>query len=172
MILKLCTLFCRFTQGINYFVNWLVIGLLTILVSIVTTAVFYRYVLDSSLAWSSEAARYLCIWIGFLAASVALRKRMHIGLTLFTGRLGKRGRQVVAILSHVAIIVFLCFTAFLGFQLSAKQMAQTSAAMMMPMGIPYLAIPVSSVLMILQAQALLITEILGTADNRKDTDPC
>lgn len=164
--------FCRFTQGINTLVNWLVIGLLAILVCIVTSAVFYRYVLDDSLVWSSEAARYLCIWIGFLAASVALRRRMHIGLSVFTDRMGKQSRKAIRLISNLAIIVFLVFIAVLGFELSSRQMMQTSPALMMPMGIPYLAIPVSAVLMIFQMLSLLIIDLAGIPENQEEADPC
>ena len=164
--------FCRFTQGINTVVSWLVILLLAGLVVLVSVSVFYRYVLDASLTWSSEAARYLCIWTGFLAASVALRRRMHIGLTFFTDRMEKTPRRLLGIVSQLAILVFLIFTVYLGFELAGRQMRQTSAALMLPMGIPYLAIPVSALLMGFQSLSLLIIDILNLGEDEKGKEIC
>lgn len=162
--------FCRFTQGINRLVSWLVIVLLAVLVCIVVVAVFYRYVLGDSLVWSSEAARYLCIWVGFLATSVAMRKKMHIGLTFFTNRFGEKGKRLLGIVSQLAIFIFLIFIVYLGFQLAIKQMNQTSPALMLPMGIPYLAIPVSAVLMSLQSLSLLIVDVFNI--NEEEDEAC
>lgn len=164
--------FCRFTQGINTVVSWLVIILLTGLVILVSVSVFYRYVLDASLTWSSEAARYLCIWIGFLAAPLALRRRMHIGLTFFTDRMGKTPKKLLGIASQLAILVFLVFAVYLGFELAGRQMRQTSASLMLPMGIPYLAIPVSALLMGLQSFSLLTIDILNLGEDEKGKGIC
>ena len=164
--------FCRFTQGINQVVSWLVIALLAVLVGIVVVSVFYRYVLDASLTWSSEAARYLCIWAGFLAASVALRQRMHIGLTFFTDRMGEKAQRLLGIAAQLAILLFLIFVVYLGFQLAGRQMRQTSPALMLPMGIPYLAIPVSCLLMGLQSLSLLITDIFNLQEDQEERESC
>ncbi|MFH1156307.1 MAG: TRAP transporter small permease [Pseudomonadota bacterium] len=160
--------FCRFSQGINRVISWLVIALLTVLVGIVVVSVFYRYALDASLTWSSEAARYLCIWTGFLAASVALRQRMHIGLAFFTDRMGEKAEKILKIASHLATLFFLVFAVYLGFQLAGRQMRQTSPALMLPMGVPYLAIPVSCILMGFQSLSLLITDIFNLPEDQEE----
>jgi TRAP-type C4-dicarboxylate transport system permease small subunit len=164
--------FCSFTEVINRLVGWLVIGILAVLVAIVSTAVFCRYVLSDSLTWSSEVARYLCIWVSFLAASIALRRRMHIGVSFFTERLNRKSRRFIRIAVETAIVIFLVVTAYLGFQLSFMQMNQTSPALMLPMGIPYLAIPVSAVLMALQSIALLFLELIGVNEDAEGIEVC
>lgn len=44
------------------------------IVVVVLTAVFFRYVLNSSLMWGEELARYLSIWLVFLGLSCAHRR--------------------------------------------------------------------------------------------------
>lgn len=172
MLSKTMKRFCEFTEGINRGVSWLVVIMLVLLVGIVSVSVFYRYALNDSIAWSSEAARYLCIWIGFLAASVAMRRQMHIGLTILIDRLGYKERRVIGILSHAAVFVFLVFVSWLGFRLAARQMMQTSPALMLPMGLAYLSIPVSAVLMGIQSLSLMIIMLFKIQENQRGCDLC
>ena len=54
------------------------------------TQVFFRYVLNSPLAWTEELARIALIWLVFWGSAIAFRKNEHLTLTLFTQALGKK----------------------------------------------------------------------------------
>jgi TRAP-type C4-dicarboxylate transport system permease small subunit len=97
---------------------------------------------------------------------------MHIGVSFFTERLNRKSRRFIRIAVETAIVIFLVVTAYLGFQLSFMQMNQTSPALMLPMGIPYLAIPVSAVLMALQSIALLFLELIGVNEDAEGIEVC
>ena len=45
---------------------------------IAISGVFFRYVMQSPFMWTEEAARYLLVWLGFTAVSIALRQDKHI----------------------------------------------------------------------------------------------
>ena len=51
------------------------VALLAVTVVIVVLQVFFRYVLNSSLSWSEEAARYLFIWAALLGFSSCVEAR-------------------------------------------------------------------------------------------------
>ena len=40
--------------------------------------VFFRYVMQSPFMWTEEVSRYLLVWMGFTAISIALRQDRHI----------------------------------------------------------------------------------------------
>ena len=44
---------------------------------------FTRYVLNDSVAWTEEIARYLLMWVTFVGAAVAMRRRVHIAVEVF-----------------------------------------------------------------------------------------
>ena len=47
--------------------------------AVVAAQVFWRYGLNASLFWSEELARHLLVWMTFLGASTAYRRRVHPG---------------------------------------------------------------------------------------------
>src|SRR5580704_13299476 len=54
---------------------------------VVLVAVFFRYVLNDSLVWSEEVARWFLMGTAFLGAALAYRRGFHIGLWYFLNRL-------------------------------------------------------------------------------------
>ena len=58
---------------------------------------FTRYVLNSSLGWTEEIARYLLIVVTFLGAAMAVRKRSHIAVEFLYHYVGPAGRHRLAL---------------------------------------------------------------------------
>jgi TRAP-type transport system small permease protein len=63
--------------------------LLGCLVLIMFIQVFCRYVLNSSLSWSEELAKYLFVWMTFIGGALCFRDKMHIGVDYFASLLPK-----------------------------------------------------------------------------------
>ena len=59
----------------------LVIILLAIMVSNVAIGVFYRYVLNNSLSWTEELARYLMVWFAYIGMAMAFRDESHVNVS-------------------------------------------------------------------------------------------
>jgi TRAP-type C4-dicarboxylate transport system permease small subunit len=57
-----------------------VMVLMGFLVVVVVASVLFRYVFLSPITWSEEVGRYVMIWMGFLAASIAVRRGLHVGV--------------------------------------------------------------------------------------------
>lgn len=152
-------------ESISYFVNRLangqvrfcksslvVLGMtMTILILV---QVFFRYVVDHSISWSEEAARYLMIWMGCLGAVVALRQGRHIGVRVLVERLPGQSYDKLVVPLVQAIIAFLLGVLFWqGVSLSYFNYDQLSPALEIPMLFPYAAVPVGALLMIIDLAA-------------------
>ena len=72
--------------------------------ALVAVQVFFRYVLNHSLFWSEELARFLLIWLTFLGASVAYHRRAHPGIDTFSLRLPASFKKTAVICVHLASI--------------------------------------------------------------------
>ncbi|MGI6252745.1 MAG: TRAP transporter small permease, partial [Aminivibrio sp.] len=128
-------------------------------------AVFFRFVLHDPLAWSEESARYMMVWVTFLGAGYAMGKGRHIGVTMFVDHLPEGARRKVTLTAQLVIMVFMAAVAVQGVKLIIGLWGQTSPAMDFPMWIPYMAIPVGSVYMLLHLLAL----VLGSSDQALST---
>ncbi len=111
--------------------------------------VFFRFVIVHSLPWSEEFSRYALVWASFLGASIALKRGLHIGVEAFVIRLSKEWRRFVYLATLAAITLFLIVVIVKGIEISLFNMRQSSPAMKIPMGFPYLAIPVGSLIMVI-----------------------
>jgi TRAP-type C4-dicarboxylate transport system permease small subunit len=119
------------------------------MVSTSAAQVFFRYVLNASLVWSEELARYLFVWIVFLASPLGIHRGIHIGVDLVITHLPSKWRRATMVFTCLFILIFLNFLVVLGLRVVKMNMTQTSIAMEIPMGYIYLAIPVGAFLMIL-----------------------
>lgn len=127
----------------------IVATLMAAITVIIFAQVFGRYVLFYSLPWSEEMARYMMVWISALGAAVALRKGAHVGLDILVQRLPSPARMVVELLALLFALALTGVLAWFGFKLASFNMMQQSAAMRLPMGYPYAAVPTAAVLMVL-----------------------
>jgi C4-dicarboxylate transporter DctQ subunit len=126
--------------------------------------VFFRFVIVHSLPWSEEFSRYSLVWATFLGASVALKRGLHIGVDAFVGRLPKEKRHLVYIFTLIIVVLFVLMIMIKGFQLAFFNMKQSSPAIKIPMGFPYLAIPIGALIMLIH----LIDKILLSFGHKKE----
>ena len=153
-----------FLNTLNQLVAVACMVMLCTLVVVVLAAIFYRYVLSDSLSWSAEVARYLCVWIGFLAASLVLFQRGHIGLEYFVNKLPPSARRSVKVVCDAVVLIFLIVITYLGIGLAIFQIPHQTPALQISMIWPYLSVPVGAILMALQCFYLLMEDATRRED--------
>lgn len=82
-------------------------ALLTGIVLLTFAQVLFRYVFQTSLAWTEELARFMFIWLAALGAAYAFKKRAHFLLRFLLDRLPLRKRMVVETLAVFFMAGFL-----------------------------------------------------------------
>lgn len=139
----------------------LTVFLLAIMSLLICAQVFMRYVMDSSLAWSEELARYCFIWATYLGVSYAVKRNAHICVEAAVSRLPGRLKTGFVILSHVLFIVFAALVVKEGYALTLKifKFGQTSSSLGLPMGVIYLAPTVGFALVILRLVQSIVHEL-------------
>lgn len=73
---------------------------------IIIMGVFNRFVLQSSSGWEIETARLLFIWLTWIGASIAVRKRSHIRIDFIYRQVSDRTEGLLYIFSDLVIIAF------------------------------------------------------------------
>ena len=149
-------------DGISRRVNCLVeqglLGLGTAMILVVAAQVFFRYVLNQSLFWSEELARYILVWLTFLGASVAYRRNAHPRIDLFSSRLGGPPARAMRIGAHLVAAAFFGLLVVYGAQFAYFVRLQISPALQLPKWIVMLVLPLSGVLLMLHAAAAIAVE--------------
>ncbi len=127
-----------------------IMALMAFLVVVVVASVIFRYVLLSPFSWSEEVCRYVMIWLGFLGASLAVREGLHVGVEFVVNWVPPRLAAWMRGLARAGVGAFLLIVMIYGFDLVANLWDQLSPVMEIRMTWPYLAIPVGSLLMLIQ----------------------
>ena len=74
---------------------------LVLIVLLIFSNVVGRYLLGTSFAGAEELSRLLFVWLVFLGAILALRRRAHLGVELVQARLPRWARKGCAVITHV-----------------------------------------------------------------------
>ncbi len=82
------------------------VAMFWVLAGVVFLQFFTRYVLNDSLGWTEEIARYLLIVSAFTGAVIAVRKDTHIVVEFFYRYLPKRGRLWLSAAIDVGKVAF------------------------------------------------------------------
>ncbi|TWT05206.1 TRAP transporter small permease [Planococcus sp. CPCC 101016] len=131
--------------GIKHVLNLL----MALLVTVVFLQVIFRFILNSPLAWTEELARYSLIWLTFLGAAYAMSLKAHIGMEFFVNLFGVSIRKILYIIATFASLIFFLLMVIEGYDLAMQGMSQTSPVLRIPMGMIYMIIPVSGIVLII-----------------------
>lgn len=120
-----------------------------ILVTLVVLQVFFRFVINLSIGWSEELARYLLIWIAWIAASYAVHKSAHIRVEVVKDLFKSTAKKIIELIVLLISFGFAVFLAVEGtrFVLAIKLTQQVSPSLEVDMWIIYLAVPIGGILM-------------------------
>lgn len=89
---------------------------------------FTRYVLNNSLAWTEEIARYVLILLAFTAATTVTRKGTHIFLEFFYRYINPTIGKWLSVAVEVLTTVFYGYLVILGVELSLKTKTKMASA--------------------------------------------
>ena len=91
--------------------RWGAMFLVLAVAAIVSAGVFFRYVLNDSLSWSEELAKYAMLWLVFLGAPIALRLGVHPNIEIVISRFPSWVTRAILAAMHLAVCVFCGFLA-------------------------------------------------------------
>jgi TRAP-type transport system small permease protein len=118
--------------------DWLAFALFWALAFIVFLQFFTRYVLNDSLSWTEEIARYGLMSLAFIGGAAVTRKKSHIAVELLSN-LMKPGPLRSALLALVDFVTlgFMGLLAYFSLTIIERMHAQTMTVFELPMSIVY-----------------------------------
>ena len=119
---------------------------------IIVLQVFFRYVLNNSLSWSEELARYLIIWMIYIGISYGVKLDKHICVDAVYTFMPKGIKRGYAIVAYILFLIFAVAIIYYGILVVGMQITsgQVSPAMGLPMQYVYAAPVVGMVLTVIR----------------------
>lgn len=156
------------SSKVHHYSKIFLVLLLSVLSIVIIAQVLSRTFLGFSIVWSEELARYLLVWLTFIGASIALRNKELVGLDLLETKLSVRLNEVLKLVVHVLVLVFLAYTTYYGIEMATSSgvAGQQSPTMKFSMTYVYLAIPTGTFLMLIHTVAAILEgfrKVGGTA---------
>lgn len=138
------------------FEDWIALSIFCVLAVTVFSQFFSRYVLGSSLGWTEEVARYLLVIVGFLGASMGVRKNAHIFVSLFVRLLPEKIARVIDIITLIFSTLFLVALAVFAVQIIPRIHIYEMASIPLPMSALYGVVLFSLIMMLIRSVGRLL----------------
>ena len=136
--------------------------------------IFMRFVVQMPAAWTEETARYSFIWMMFVGAAAAVKKRSHIRIDALENAIkSEKAKAGLKLFSEIVFLVFTLATTAIGVMICARMMntVQVTPVLEISYFYVYLSMPVGMGLASFRIIQTLIRDHTGKgAIEPKDDD--
>ena len=145
-------------RGLTVVENVLAAGALAAATVIAIVAVVLRSGFGVFLFWSEEAIIYLIIFSTFFGAVITLRAQEHVNVDVIATFLGRRGKQVMALVALGVTLVYLGAVGFYAWMLLFEPFSSSTStpALELPLWVVESAVAIGFTLMFLRAIELIV----------------
>jgi TRAP-type C4-dicarboxylate transport system permease small subunit len=143
------------------------IVLMAAFVVIVLTAVFFRYVLNDSLTWGEQVARYLFIWMIMLGMPILYHEKANVSFDMLLTKLSVRNQKVVGVVLDLLVIAFGVFMSVQAFSYIERVGSNVLEGLGIPQWMVIVAQPIGGLLLALVA---LESALLGVMSLRQSVE--
>jgi TRAP-type transport system small permease protein len=141
----------RVSNMVNFAVSYTGMVLFIILIVACVTQVFFRFVLNYSLTWTEELARYCFVWMHMIGVSLLIEAKGHATVTVILDTLKGKARKMVDGIIELMILFNGGVMLYSGFLLAYRARTNLSVAMSVPMWLINSSVAVGGLLLIFQA---------------------
>lgn len=115
---------------------------------ILTMQIFSRLVLDQPLMWSEALAKFIFIYVGYLAVAIGIKENGHVYIDYFVEKMPKVIRKGINYLFQFMILVALLLMGYVGYEMALRKVPVDIVALGISYVYMYSALPLLSILMI------------------------
>ena len=126
---------------------------------VVAAQVFFRYVLNHSLFWAEELARYLLVWLSFFGATIAYYREAHPGVDFLVHRFPPVLKRASLIVTHGTCLALFGIMVVYGTKFAFFVRLQITPALNLPKWAVMAVIPLSGMVFIIHGIRFLIRDI-------------
>ena len=166
----LVTLLQRTERVLDAILQPVVFAGMAALIGVITLQIVSR-VLFTAVGWTEEVARFLLVWITFLAGTLAFQRGRHIAVTFVVDALPGRLRQIARIVALLIVLAFMITLIVIGYRYMQVQSFQKSASLRLSMTYVYAVMPICAAIMAWYALVDIIELLLGDETTHVQEEP-
>ncbi len=136
----------RLGRAVDRAVDGVCVLSLVVMVAVTLLQVFCRYVLNASLLWPEEVARWLFVWMVFLGMAIAVRRNAHIRIDMFLEMMPPRARGAFEFLTHALTVTACLAIAIQGWETANHNASQVASALELSFKYEYMAVPAGALM--------------------------
>ncbi|MFP3918400.1 TRAP transporter small permease [Lysinibacillus telephonicus] len=135
--------------------------------------VFMRYVMQNSLTWSEEFARFCFIWLIYIGISYGVKRAKHVRVEAVLSLFKSRGKLIINLIANVLFLYFAIYATYYGFTImnAIQSTGQVAPSLGVPMSIMYLGMPIGMLLTTIRLIQRSIYEIKLFREGKDNESP-
>lgn len=136
--------------------------LLAVMTVVTILQVFMRYVMENSLTWSEELARFCFIWLVYIGISYGVKRAKHVRVEAILSIVKRRGKFIINLIANILFLYFAIYATYYGFTImnTIQITGQLAPSIGVPMSIMYLGMPIGMLLTVIRLIQRIIYEIM------------
>lgn len=117
-----------------------------------------RNIFKFPISWFDEASTYCMIYMALIGTEIGLRDGTQIAVTAVVDKLHGVSKKIINIISKAIVLIFSSTVLFTAVKMVNTQIqtGQTSAALHLPMAVPYAALVISFAMIVIVQGSLMI----------------
>ena len=154
--------------------EWFAMICLVLMTIVVFFDVILRYIFNQGMPWTQEVATLLLVWFSLTGMAIGVAEKIHISIEMFTMKCSAKVISVLETVNHILISVFGMMMIYYGLQIMKVTRNATMPATKLPSSVLYIILPLSGILVFLNALIVaakkdkeLISGV-GQTDNGKE----
>lgn len=152
----------KLRKCVNQVLEILAGGSLLAMVILTSWQVITRYLLKNPSTWSEELVSYLFAFASLFGAAIVSGERNHMNIPILIERMGHKMQVAFGILGELVAALFsLSILIYGGFKISILAMGQMTSSLHIPIGVFYVVLPVTGVLILLYSVLNIIEIVQG-----------
>ena len=146
----------KINTPVLFICKWLAVLILATMTTITLSGVFFRYILDDALPWSEEIAKYLMVWLTFIAAPLAFRMGGLVSIQALPDALNGRKNEILQVVIQLIIIGLMVMFIDIGVFLTKNAIIQRASSINFSIAYVYASMPLGALMLLLVALQFLL----------------
>ncbi|MBR1690520.1 MAG: TRAP transporter small permease [Oscillibacter sp.] len=131
--------------------EWFAMLCMVAMTIIVFIDVILRYIFRQGFPWTQEVATLMLVWFSLIGMAIGVLEKIHISIEMFTAKLPSKAIRVLESIDHILIAVFGGTMVYFGLVIMNATRLSTMPATKLPSAVLYVILPLSGLLVLLNA---------------------